>query len=202
MSKWLSRLSVTIVVSLLAVASWSGCGSAGGSLPQAVTVTLPDGTQVEVTEGAGAPSLANSKWQFFRVAANGQSSAFATIIFGPTGNLQKFENNKLAENLFGDEVVFDSTRRATKQAGLTYSAATYGAETTDSTGFTFEGRFTAYFSGLAAGQAQASASANYDEDDPNTVNGVFHFVTRTTLPIEIPGANQEDTFPFVGQRVE
>jgi hypothetical protein len=202
MSKWLGQLSATTVFALWAVGSWSGCGTAGSSLPQAVTLTLPDGTQVEVNEGGGAPSLANSKWQFYRVAANGQSAAFATIVFGPTGNLQKFEKNKLAENLFGDEVVFDSTRRATKQAGLTYSAATYGAETSDATGFTFEGRFTAYFSGLAAGQAEASASASYNEEDPNTVNGVFHFVTRTTLPIEIPGANQEDTFPFVGQRLE
>ncbi len=177
-----------------------GCGG-GSNLPNEVTVTLPDGTEVAVEEGAGAKSLSNTQWTFFRSAGNAQGAAFATIVFGENGNLERFEENKLAENIFGDEVVFDGTRRATKQAGLSYAAATYGAETSDASGFSFEGRFTAYFAGIAAGEAEASATGVYDESDPNIVRGTFHFVTRTTL-VDIPGGNSEDTFDFVGERLD
>jgi len=178
-----------------------GCGVGATALPEALTVTLPDNTVVEVEEGSGAASLANSKWQFVRTAENAQGAVFAVIRFGPNGELEAFENNTLATNILGDEIVFDNTRRSTKQFGLSYAAATYGAETNDGAGFSFEGRFTAFAGGLQAGEGTANATATYDENDKNIVRGRFSFTTQVTL-IDLPDANMDEDFSFMGTRVE
>jgi len=191
------RLLQTLLFCSILISGY-GCG-AGTALPDTVSVTLPDNTVVEVGEGSGAPSLANSKWQFVRTAGNAQGAVFAVIRFGPNGELEAFEENTLATNILGDEVVFDNTRRATKQAGLSYAAATYGAETSDQSGFTFEGRFTAFAAGIVAGDGSASATATYDENDKSVVFGKFTFSTRVTL-IDMPEANMDDEFDFTGTR--
>ena len=91
--------------------SLAGCGSAQRSgLPETVIIELPDGTTVEAQQGAGAPSLANSRWEFFRTSSSAQSLAFVTIIFGPEGNLESFENNTIAQEIFGDTILFDGQR--------------------------------------------------------------------------------------------
>ncbi|MEK6674481.1 MAG: hypothetical protein AABZ47_02375 [Planctomycetota bacterium] len=189
-----------ICVSLFLFGCLNGCGSDKDILPEGVSITLPDNTVVNVQEGGGAPSLSNSKWQFFRTANNAQGAAFATVVFGSDGNLEAFEENTLASNIFGDEVIFDNTRRATKQAGLQYIAATYGAETNDGSGFAFESRFSAFFAGIEAGAATASATAEFDPDDPDTVRGTFNFSSRVTL-IDLPDANLDDEFSFMGARL-
>jgi hypothetical protein len=199
----MTKRGMAVITTILAASFLAfpiGCGVTSTAVPEEVTVLLPDNTEVTVEAGSGAPSLANSKWHFYRVAENAQSTPFATIRFGPEGNLEAFEDNTLAANIFGDEIVFDNTRRATKQAGLQYLAATYGAETRDATGFTFEGRFSALAAGLEAGQATASASATYDPMDADVVRGTFSFSSRVTL-ISLPEANQDDQFPFMGTRV-
>ena len=50
-----------------------GCGSRSTGLPESVTLELPDGTTVEADQGDGAPSLANSQWEFFRSSSSAQS---------------------------------------------------------------------------------------------------------------------------------
>ena len=88
----------------------------------------------------------------------------------------------------------------TSQTGVTYAASTYGAETADATGFSFQGRAVAYAAGLQAGTATASAIGELDSVDPNIMRGTFSFTTRTTL-IDIPEANVDDEFSFLAQRV-
>ncbi len=179
----------------------AGCGGAGGgALPDAVTLELPDGTTVEVDQGAGAPSLENTTWQFYRTAGSAQSLPFVTITFGEGGTLERFDDNTFATPIFGDSVVFDGERHTTTQKGLTYSAATFGAETSDATGFTFEGRLAAFAAGIEAATATATAAATFDADDPDTVVGTFTFTSRVTLA-SIPEGNTDDEFTFIGHRV-
>jgi hypothetical protein len=181
--------------------SLGGCGSAQRSgLPETVTIELPDGTTVEAGQGTGAPSLANSRWEFFQSSSSAQGLAFVTIIFGPEGNLESFQNNTIAQEIFGDTIVFDGQRHSTTQQGLSYAAATFGAETADATGFAFEGRLTAFAAGIQAANGTATATASYDPNDPDTVVGTFTFSTRVTIA-SIPDANIDDEFAFVGHRV-
>ena len=184
----------------LVLAAQLGCaGGSGGSLPETVTVELPDGTSVEVEQGAGAPSLANSTWEFFQTTSAGQSIPFVTITFGPEGNLERFENNTLASEIFGDTILFDGARHNTTQKGLTYVAATFGAETTDASGFTFEGRLSAFAGPIEAATATATASASYDADDPDTVVGTFSFSSRVTIS-SVPEGDIDLQFDIIGHR--
>jgi hypothetical protein len=170
-------------------------------MPSSVTLDLPDGTSVEVQQGTGPASLADSAWRCFRTTEAGQGMAFVTIRFGPDGGLESFEDSLIAQEIFGATVTFDGARHATAQNGLTYAASTYGAETADGTGFSFMGRLIAYMGGIQVGYATATAVATISPDDPDTMTGTFSYSTRVTLPIEIPGANMDEEFPFTGHRV-
>lgn len=187
---------IPVVVGILMI----GCGGARNGLPDAVTVTLPDGSEVDATQGAGVVALADTTWDFYRSATNAQGAAFIRVKFGPEGELDRFENSTIASQIFGTTLIFDGERHNTTQSGLTYAAATYGAESEDSGGFAFAGRVTAFAVGLTAATAEASAVAEFDTDDPNTVRGTFSFSSQTTL-VDIPEANQDDEFSFVGRRV-
>lgn len=174
-----------------------GCSN---GLPSSVDVELPDGSVVQTTLGSGVISFADSKWQFFRTTGSGQGAPFVTIVFGPNGELAAFEENTIASEIFGTEVIFDGASHPTNQVGLTYAAATFGASTADATGFTFEGRVTAFAAGINAANATASASGTFDGDDVNTVTGTFRFRSEVTL-LDIPEGNIEDTYNFIGRRV-
>lgn len=178
-----------------------GCGALGGStLPSTVIVELPDGTTAEVEQGAGVMSLADTSWQFIRTSSTAQGAAFLTINFGPEGNLYAFQNNTIAQEIFGSTIYFDGEVHSTSQTGMTYTASTYGAETSDGSGFAFEGRMTAFAAGIQAGYATATATGTFNPDDPNTMTGTFAFSTRVTL-ISIPEANQDDEWAFIAHRV-
>jgi hypothetical protein len=190
-----------MVVAACLLISLIGCGSANRSgLPESVTLELLDGTIIEVEQGAGAASLANSQWQLFRTSPSAQSLAFVTINFGPEGNLESFENNTLAQEIFGDTILFDGQRHNTSQQALQYAAATFGAETDDATGFTFEGRLAAFAAGIQVATATATTTASYDPNDPDTVEGTFTFSSRATIS-SIPNGNTDFEFTFVGRRV-
>lgn len=163
-----------------------------------MTIVLPDGTSVEAERGSGAPSLANSQWQFFQV--EGLAGAFVTVNFGPDGNLESFEDNTIASGIFGDSIIFDGQRHSTRQQGVQYAAATYGAETADAGGFAFVGRLSAFFSGVKVASGTATATATFDPNDPDTVFGTFTFSTRVTIS-SVPGGNVDDEFEFIGRRV-
>lgn len=175
-----------------------GCG--GSSAPSAVTIELPDGTEVRATQGSGVITLADSQWDFFRTSSTAQGTAFVRIQFGSAGELTRFDNNTIASAIFGSTLIFDGVRHNTTQAGLQYSAATFGAETSDSSGFAFEGRLTAFAAGLEAASATASASGTFDPDDPDVMTGTFTFRSRVTL-LDIPEGNIDDSFTFIGRRV-
>lgn len=194
------HISKRLVPASLVLLFSVGCGLGGTGLPSTVTIDLPDGTTVQVEQGSGATSLADSEWQFYRTAGAGQSIAFLTIRFGPEGDLESFENNTIAREIFGSTILFDGQRHTTVQKGLEYAASTYGAETSDGSGFAFEGRMTAFAAGLQAGYATATATGTFDPDDPDTMTGMFSYSTRVTL-ISIPEANQDDEFTFIAHRV-
>jgi hypothetical protein len=200
LSRLVSLRKVTVFAASVSL-SLVGCGSRGSTgLPETVTLELLDGTIIEVEQGTGAASLANSQWQFFRTSPSAQALAFVTINFGPDGELESFEDNTIAQEIFGDTILFDGQRHNTAQQGLQYAAATYGAESVDASGFAFEGRLTAFFAGIQAANGTATATATFDADDPDTVLGTFTFSTRVTLA-SIPGGNTDDEFTFEGRRV-
>lgn len=176
-----------------------GCG--GNDLAQSATIELPDGTTQDATLGSGVVSFANSRWQFFQTGPSSQGAAFATIRFGPDGELEAFEENTIASNIFGNTILFDGERHPTNQQGLSYEAGTYGAATADARGFAFEGAVTAFAAGLQAASATASAQGEFQNDDINTVRGTFEFSSRVTL-LDIPEGNIDMSFEFIGQRVE
>lgn len=200
MSSWIVSLrSVTVFAASLSL-SLVGCWSVPSTgLPGTMTLVLPDGTTVDVGQGSGAPSLADSRWQFFRAPLSAQALV-ATVSFGPDGELVSFEDNTIAPEIFGNTIRFDGQRHNTAQQGLEYAAATFGAETGDASGFTFEGHLTAFFFGIQAGNGTATATASYVAGDPDTVEGTFTFSTHVTIA-SIPGGNTTDTFDFVGRRV-
>ena len=200
MAHRMSRIGTLFVIPMFTLILVIGCGSQNAGLPTSLTVELPDGTTAEVEQGAGALSLADSTWEFYRTAGAAQGLAFLTINFGPEGNLEGFESNTIAPEIFGSSIRFDGRRYDTNQKGLQYAASTYGAETSDGSGFTFEGRMTAFAAGLQAGYATTTATGTFDADDPNTMTGTFSFSTRITL-ISIPEANTDDEFTFIAHRV-
>jgi len=199
MSSWLVSLRKGLVMAACLSLSLVGCGCRNSGLPGTATIELPDGTTVEVEEGAGAPSLANSQWQFFRTAGSAQGPAFVTIHFGPDGELESFEDSTISQGIFGDTILFDGGQHSTTQQGLEYAAATFGAE--NESGFTFEGQLSAFYAGIQAATATATATATYDAGDPDTVVGTFKFsITMLVSTPSIPTI-PDDEFPFVGRRV-
>ena len=192
-------LSIATAVAFILLAA--GCGVQGG-LPDEVTIELPDGTEVQAVLGSGVASLENSSWQFFAMSGSAQGPPFAVISFGPQGNLAAFNDNTLAREIFGDQILFDGMVHNTTQPGISYSAATYGAETSDATGFAFEGLLNAFAAGFKAAEGTASASGSFDPDDPNTMTGTFAYAFD--ILIERPGvpvSDQEDSFGFIAHRV-
>jgi hypothetical protein len=194
--KRIIHAGAVVVLAIGFTLAMAGCGVIG-SLPDSVDVQLPDGTTQTATLGAGVPSLANSTWIFFE----GGGPAFMTITFGPGGELTRFDDNTLAQEVFGDTVHFDGESHQAGQQGLSYIAATYGAQTADATGFAFEGRMTAFAAGLKAAEATASASGTFDADNPDRMTGVFSFTSEVTIA-SIPGANLNEEFEFVAERAE
>ena len=192
--------TIALSLGLMMILVVTGCGS-NGTLPSTVVIELPDGTTVEVDQGTGVPSLANSSWEFIRTSGTAQGLPFVTIVFGAEGELLAFENNTFAQDILGNAVIFDGSRQPTSVDGLEYAATTFGAATVDGTGFAFEGRFSAFFAGINVGAGEASAVGTFDADDSDTITGTFSFLMELTIPIEIPGANQNDSFPFVALRV-
>ncbi len=194
------RVSVTICLFVVFAGLVTGCGTSGTSVPQSVTVQLPDGTTQEVTLGAGVASLANTTWTFYQDLDNNQSVRFATVTFGPEGNLASFEDNTLAPEVFGDTLLFDGTKHATSQQGLSYTAGTYGAETTDATGFTFAARLAAFAAGLQVATGTADATGSFDADNPDRMTGTISITTDVSFP-GFEDANIDEEFAFWAVRV-
>ncbi len=180
-----------------------GCGGKP-PVPSSVDVTLPDGTTVTATMGSGVISLADSVWGFCKNVSDANcTNPFVVIRFNSTGSLEAFEDNTIASSIFGDTILFDGVAHNTPQPALQYVAATFGAESLDSSGFTFEGRLTALAAGLQAAKATATATAEFDADDDGLVYGTFTFTSEVLLfPELIPEGNIDDSFAFVGRRIE
>lgn len=199
-SRRIVRLSVTLCLSSVCAGLLSGCGAAASAIPETAVVELPDGTTQEVTLGAGVASLADTTWQFNQDLGNGSFTRFATVTFGPQGNLASFGNNTLAPEIFGDTLLFDGAVHATSQQGLSYTAGTFGAETSDATGFAFEGRLAAFAAGFQVATGEANASGTFDADDPDRMTGTISIVTEVSFPGFEEG-NVDEEFDFFAVRV-
>lgn len=197
---FIQRSHVLAACCIVLTVGIAGCGSSTNGLPSTVTVELPDGSAEVVTLGSGVVSFADSRWQFYQTSAAAQGVPFAIVRFGPEGELEAFEDNTIASSIFGSEIIFDGAKHPTTQQGLSYAAATFGAQTSDSQGFAFEGRLTAFAAMLEAANATASAVGEFDGDDINTVRGTFTFSSRMTL-LDIPEGNMDLSFDFMGTRI-
>lgn len=180
-----------------------GCGGNNTSLPGTVIIALPDGTETEVTLGSGVLSLANTTWQFFSTGPAAPAAPFVTVVFGPDGQLVRFEDNTFSPEVFGSTILFDGNRHDTSQPGLTYAAGTYGAETSDAAGFSFVGQLNAFFAGVEVATATATATGALDPNDPTVMTGTFEFTT--TIEVETPGlpaGNETDSLNFRATRID
>ena len=178
-----------------------GCGSSG-QLPDEITVLLPDGTETQATLGSGVISLANTTWRFFEASSSGQGQQFLVLSFGPNGELEAFNENTIATSIFGSTILFDGEQHDTSQKGLTYTAATYGAETSDANGFTFEVILNAFFGGFEVAAGTATAIGTFDPDDPDTMTGSFAYDFALTISIPgVPIEDEADEFDYVAHRV-
>ncbi len=195
-----------VVTAALAVVGLVGCGGGATGLPQSVTIELPDGTTTEATLGAGVISLADSTWAFSQSFEGGGTASvpFVTLKFGPEGELASFEDNTFSPEIFGDTIIFDGTTRNTSQAGLTYAAATFGAETSDATGFAFVGELNAFAPILGTvANATATASGEFDAEDADVMTGSFSFIAN--ILVELPGVPTdtiEQTLNFRATRID
>lgn len=201
MSRRFQHIGLGFVAASLTLGSLAGCGLGAGPIPESITVTLPDGTTAVVEQGTGVASLANTTWDFFATGTVGQSIAFVRISFNDRGALEAFENNTIATEIFGSTIRFDGQRRETSQKGISYEASTFGAETSDGAGFTFEARIFAFVVGIQAGEATAITSGTIDPNDSNRMTGTFSFTSQVTL-LDIPEGNIDEAFTFVATRVE
>lgn len=194
------RLMSVLAVVTMAFTMIPGCS--GSTLPESVTITLPDGTETEATLGSGVLSLANTSWTFYQGSVI-TGTPFVTLTFGSVGELTAFEDNTLSQEIFGDTIFFDGKSHNTAFPGLTYVAATYGAETSDATGFSFVGQLDAF--AVILGQVAdgvADATGTFDANDPNIMTGNFSF--DVTILVDIPGMTVQDTtmaFAFIAQKV-
>lgn len=195
---------LTTLACLLTLVVAAGCGNLNNAVPDTVTVQLPDGTSTDVVLGAGVPSLAASTWEFFVTGPldnpSGQSLPFLVITFGPNGELTQFDGNTIAPEIFGDTIYFDGTNHPTNQQPISYTAGTYGAETSDASGFSFVGRLTAFAAGFTAANATITATGTFDPADPDTMTGDFTYSVRATSSL-IPNGNFDDGYAFVAHRV-
>lgn len=183
--------------------SIGGCGAASSGLPDAVTITLPDGTETQATLGSGVVTLADTRWQFFATSGASQGLPFVTIRFDEDGNLAAWEDNTIASSVLGDTVLFDGQKHNTNQPPLAYAAATYGASTSDASGFAFEGRFTGYAATFTVATGEATASGTFDPDDPNVMTGSFSYAI--TILVDFPGVPTDGLdaeFTFIAHKVE
>jgi hypothetical protein len=189
--------STVVSLALLAGLVLPGCMGAA-SLPNEVSVTLPDGSQVSAKVGSGPASLANSEWLVYRGTA-GTGNPFVRLVFDEDGGIERFEENSISPEIFGSTIHLDGARHNTTQQGLTYVGGVYGAETADGTGIGFEARIVGFAAGLRAASANASVSATFDDGARDTIRGTFSYKSEVTL-INLPEGNQEDSFEFVGRR--
>ena len=103
-------------------------------------ITLSDGTTVNATVESGAASQANSIWAFYaNVSAStsvlgipilpGSSMFLFRAEYGPNGRLIRFfDNQVLAPDSFGSQILFDGMQHAMLMPNLTYAGEGYGAE--------------------------------------------------------------------------
>ncbi len=198
------RMFRTLVVGVmgLTIVVANGCGGpANNGLAEEVTVLLPDGTETTATLGSGVISLADSTWEFYTTSVNGQGVPFVVVTFGPNGELSEFNDNTLGAEIFGSTILFDGARHDTAQAGLQYAAATFGAQTSDATGFTLAADISVFAVGLEAATATATATGTFDANDSDVMTGTFDFVSTVTL-LDIPEGNQNLSINFLGRRIQ
>src|ERR1041385_404817 len=108
--------------------------------PPTEPITLVDGTTANADVGSGAASQANSTWAFYANAAGPTSILGIQILpgtsvflfraeFGAGGKwVRIFDNEKIAPDAFGTQILFDGAQHAMVQPNLTYAAVSYGAE--------------------------------------------------------------------------
>ena len=177
MLRAITRICLAISFPIIAVTTLVGCQ--GGSIaPESETLTLPDGTVVEVTQDEGAVSLANSRWEL-----RSGGTAFVTFVFDAGGNLTTFQDFTLASDILGSEIILDDTKHDTGITGVQYSAVTFEAETEDGTGFTFVTSLFAFvpiFGEIASGTA--TATSTLDPADPDIMTGDFVFDITFDIP--------------------
>jgi len=196
-------LNAAALLVLLSVGVWgtAGCGMGGTGLPSSQNVDLPDGSTLAATIGSGPASLANTEWAIYRAASNGQGAQFLRLLFDEDGGLERFEDNTIAAEYFGSSIILDGQKHSTTQAGLSYAAGVYGAETSDGMGIAFTVSLRAYAAGLTAATGEASAVATFDDETKTSMRGTFSYFTQATL-VDIEGVNQEDEFDFVAHRLD
>jgi hypothetical protein len=122
-----------VILLLWAIA---GCESCPPSMP----VTLGNGEVVTADANSGAESQADSTWAFYADTGLGPLGFLGTVIsdvpgflfrvqFGEQGQLIRvFDNQILAPQILGDELILDNVSRPTLDPALAFAGESYAAE--------------------------------------------------------------------------
>ena len=198
------RICVVAFIPVFAVTALVGCN--GGSGPETLTVTLPDGTEVTVGQDEGAPSLANSSWEL-----RSGGTPFVTLVFDSGGNLTMLRDFTLASDILGSEIILDDKKHDTGITAVQYSAISFEAETLDGTGFVIDTQLFAFVPILGEiANGTAVATSTLDPDDSDIMTGDFVFDITFDIPAALaslipPGVSLDDIhqdLDFTAFRVE
>jgi len=167
------------------------------SLPSQVEVTLPDDSTTKSKLGSGPVSLANTSWSMYRASTN---RLLTRIRFNEEGGVAElYDNVAVAAGVFGSTIKADGVSHSTATKGVTYTAGSYGAE--NDSGFSFELKAKAFYSGFQVGTGTAYASGTHDGQN---MEGIFGFKTSVTgiAGLVLPDdANASDEFEFYATRI-
>lgn len=190
------RIAVS-ALSLVALIALTGCGFG----PQTFAFELPDGTILIVPSRSGPESLANSAWALIDAATG---TTIVTIRFGPAGNIERFENNTIAQDVLGSTLIFDGRRHDTSIPLVEYEAVAFGAPIS-ATGFVFHAEMTALaplVGEVASGVADVSGEVDPETDIMmGTLSFEFELSSLASRFVDVPEESLTGEFVFTATRV-
>lgn len=223
----ISNLSRTCLRKLLALSllvslsiATTGCFGPP-DLPAELEVVLPDDVRQAAPINSGPESFANGVWQARRAPIDDSVETPAMSPYGGllTGGLLErvavdalmfrghfdeagvatgvTDNHYYLPNLLGDELPIDNQFHGTRVPGLTFAAASYGAQVDDQVGFAIPAEVRLF--GIQVSKVIVYAWGTLDETETR-VDGIFGYTSDLNLIPELILGSGGDQYPFYAAR--